>query len=262
MLSSDSQWTKGRCRVRELGEGSICSTMANPQIPPIRAGRSELAIILLLSIELMSLASPILGTSRKDKFWEMADVSGVVKAVRRTRGGVPSEMECEQLIRLNFKHLYFNALQTDRFVAMPKPDRVLERMSKVFSLAADLRSALDEAHRLSDSGAEPPELRRAAKKIGECGSGIFDTFHDFFKEDTNGTFRMELAANNGERARFTDYLVTCEHISSLLNRELERYFLNPSPAVVEVSTFRGCSIPVLSLFLQRLSLNFEKSPLE
>lgn len=261
MLSSDTEWTKGRCRVRKFGEGSIWS-MTKPQKPPMRAGRSELAIILVLSIELMSVASPILGSSRKDKFWEQADVSAVVEAVRNRRGGVPSEPECEQLIRLNFKHLYFNALQTDRFIIMPKPDKVLQRMSKVFSLAAELRRALDEAHRLSDSRAELVELRHAAKKIGQCGSGIFDTFHDFFKEDTIGTFQMDLATESGGRAKFSEYLGTCEHISSLLEQELERYFLNPRPGVIEVSTFRSCSIPVLSLSLQRLSLNFEKSLLE
>ncbi len=237
--------------------------MTKPKKPAIGVGRPELAIVLVLSIELLSLASPALGISRKDKFWEKADVSAVVEAVRRHHNGVPSEFECEQLIRLNFKHLYFNALQTDRFlIGMPKPDTVLERMSKMFSLAAELRSALDEAHRLSDAGGQFADLRRAAKKIGDCAALIHDTFHDFFKEDTNGTFRAELTANGGEHARFAEYLATCEQISSLLNQELERYFLNPSPGIVEVSTFRSCSIPVLSLSLQRLSLNVEKSPVQ
>jgi len=235
--------------------------MTKPQKPRIRIGRSKLAVILVLTVELLSIASPASGLSRKDKFWEQADVSSVVGVVRRHRGGVPSDFECEQLIRLNFKHLYFNALQTNRFIAMPKPDRVLERMSKVFSLAAELRAALDEAHRLSDAGGELIELRRAARKIRDCAEGIHDTFHDFFKEDTNGSFQAELTAA-GDRDRLAEYLSNCERISSLLNQELERYFLNPSPGVVEVSTFRSCSIPVLSLCLERLSLNFEKSLLD
>ncbi len=224
--------------------------------------RSGLAIILVLSIELMATASPAPGTSRKDKFWEKADVSAVVKAVRRQRSA-PSELECEQLIRLNFKHLYFNALDTGRFIAMPKPDKVLERMSRVFSQAAELRAALDEARLLSDEGGEQTGLRRsAAKKIRDCAAGIHDSFHDFFKEDTIGSFDVELPVNSEARARFAEYLATCERISSLLDQELERYFLNPSPGIVEVSTFRSCSIPVLSLCLERVSLNFEKSLLE
>jgi hypothetical protein len=144
---------------------------------------------------------------------------------------------------------------------MPKPDRVLERMWKVFSLAEDLRAALDDA-RLLDDGAGPAALRRSAKRIHDCAAGIHDTFHDFFKEDTTGSFRVELSANTEERARFAEYLVTCDRISSLLGQELERYFLNPAPGVVQVSTFRSCSIPVLSLCLERLSLSFEKSLLD
>ncbi len=166
--------------------------MTKAQKRPVRTGRSELAVILVLSVELLYIASPVVGLSRKDKFWEKADVSGVVEAVRRHRGGVPSELECEQLIRLNFKHLYFNALQTDRFIVMPKPDKVLERMSKVFSLASELGSALDDARLLSDTGSELGELRRAAKRIRDCAAGIHDTFHDFFKEDTNGSFNVNL----------------------------------------------------------------------
>ncbi len=236
--------------------------MTKPQKPPVWTGRSELAVILVLSVELLFIASPLLGINRKDKFWEQADVSGVVQAVRRHRGGIPSELECEQLIRLNFKHLYFNALQTDRFIVTPKPEKVLERMSRVFSLAAELRTALDEASLLSDAGGEQSDLRRAAKRIRDCAANIHDAFHDFFKEDTNGSFQVELPADPGERARFAEYVGTCEQIWSLLAQELERYFLNPSPGIVEVSTFRSCSIPVLSLCLERLSLNFEKSLLD
>jgi hypothetical protein len=262
MLSSGIQRAKAAAGSANFVKGQVSSTMTKSQKPSVRVGRSELAVILVLSVELLSVASPVLGLSRKDKFWEKADVSGVVKAVRRHRGGLPSELECEQLIRLNFKHLYFNALQTDRFIAMPKPDKVLERMSKVFSLAAELKSLLDEARLLSEAGGEMSELRGSTKKIRDCAAGIHDTFHGFFKEDTNGSFRVELPPNVGERARFAEYLVHCEQISSLLNQELERYFLNPAPGIVEVSTFRSCSIPVLSLCLQRLSLNFEKSVLE
>jgi len=236
--------------------------MTKPHRPPVRTGRSELAVLLVLFVELLFVASPLLGISRKDKFWEEADVSAVVKAVRQNRREVSSDLECEKLVRLNFKHLYFNALQTDRFIAMPKPDRVLERMSKVFSLAAELRSAIDEAHRLSDAGRAMPELRRAAKRIEDCAAGIHDTFHDFFKEDTIGSFRVDLPATEEERARFTEYLAACEKIWPLLDQELARYFLNPTPGIVKVSTFRSCSIPVLSLCLQRLSLDFQKSRLD
>jgi len=229
---------------------------------PGRTGRSGLAVILFLSVELLSVASPAAGLSRKDKFWEKADVSGVVDAVRRHRGGVSSELECEELIRLNFKYLYFNALETDRFLAMPKPDKVLERMSRVFLLATDLRSALDQARLVSTAGGELSELRRATKRIRDCAGGIHDTFHDFFKVDTTGSFNVDVRAGVEERARFAEYLESCEEIWSLLNQELERYFLNPSPGIVTVSTFRSCSIPVLSLCLERLSLNLEKSLLE
>lgn len=219
-----------------------------------------MAVMLVLSVELLSVASPLVGSNRKDRFWEKADVSGVVQAVIRHRGGVFSELECEQLVRLNFKYLYFNALDIDQFIAMPKPDKVLERMSKVFSLAAELRNNLDEARRVSERGREPSEIRRAARKIGDCAAGIHDTFHDFFKEDTKGSFQAELPA--GAEDRFAEYLERCEEIWSLLDQELERYFLNRSPGIVEISTFRSCSIPVLSLCLERLSLNFEKSLLD
>ncbi len=260
MLSSDTQWTKATAGSANSVKGRVSSTMAKAQKSPLRTGRG-LAVFVLI-VELVFSGSPLLGISRKDKFWEKADVSGVVKAVRRHRAGVSSEVECEQLIRLNFKHLYFNALETDRFIAMPKPDKVLERMSKVFLLAADLRIALIEARQLLDGGGELIELQRAVRKIRDCAAGIHDTFHDFFKEDTSGSFSAELPAGAEERARFAEYLATCERILSLLNQELDRYFLNPSPGVVEVSTFRSCSIPVLSLCLEKLSLSFEKSLLE
>jgi len=234
--------------------------MTKPHKPPVRIGRSQLAVCFVLSVELLSIAAPLLG-GRKDKFWEEADVSRVVEVVRRHKGGARSELECEKLIRLNFKYLYFNALQTDRFIGMPKPERVLERMSKIFSLAGELRQALEEARRLSDAGRDLIEVRPAARKIKACAEGIHDTVNDFFKEDSNGSFRAELTAS-ADRDRLEEYLATCEQILSLLDQELERYFLNPSPGVVEVSTFRTCSVRVLSLSLQRLSLDFEKRLLD
>ncbi|RPI28831.1 MAG: hypothetical protein EHM61_03760 [Acidobacteria bacterium] len=231
--------------------------MTNRKKTTVLNGR-QLAVFLVLFVQLSAHQSAY-GLGRKDKFWENADLSSVLRAVRDHRGGV-SEPECEELIRLNYKYLYFNALQTDRFIAMPKPERVLERMSQVFAANARLKERLEEARRLSGmESVKVSEFRQAARKIGDCAKALHDAFHDFFKEDNQGSYAVEPMADAQERAKFLEYLASCDQISALLNDEIERYFLNPSPGVVEISIYRSCSIPVLSLSLQKLSTMIEKT---
>jgi len=161
---------------------------------------------------------------------------------------------------LNYRHLYFNALDIDRFIAMPKPKRVLERMSEVFQLNAKLDKALEDARRLTEVGSpKPSQLRSAARRIKDCARGLRKVFRNFFKEDNKGSFEVNIDAEGQGQKGFEGYLDACERISALLNKEIERYFLNPSPGVVTLSAYQTCSIPVLSLSLEELSAAIEKS---
>ncbi len=136
-----------------------------------------LVLAFLLPAQSFSLAVAV---SRKDRFWEKVNVEAIVKAI--TEDGATSAEECERLVRLNLRHLYFNSLDTDQFVGMPNPKRVAERMAKMLLLRKQLRSLLDDGARLSNQPCSQAEFRHAARRIGKCADEIYGYVTAYLKD--------------------------------------------------------------------------------
>jgi hypothetical protein len=215
-------------------------------------------LVSLLSIDLFFSSEALYGSSRHGRFWETVDVTDILRALGPGRVH-PTEPDYEALVRLNLKYVYFNALRKDQFIAMPKPQRVAERMSKVFQLSGRLRVYLAQGRQLLAKDASTSELKQSARQIGRCAQDLHGTFRDFFQQDSQSLCAANLSACEDDRSRFTEYLAECEQMLALLDREIDRYFLNPAPGIIEISDYRGCSVTVLSQSIHRLSSLFEKS---
>jgi hypothetical protein len=202
--------------------------------------------------------SPVWSADREEKLWEEVDVSPILTALRQ-RGVETTERDCEELVRSNLKHIYFNTLQTEQFLGMPKPDRVADQVSRVFSLSHGLRSLLDEAHALSAEKASAHTLRKTAREIGQRAGALHRRFCEYFREDDRAECALKVAPSESSGVGFERYLARCEAIWTALDSELDRYFLSPSPGTIELSAYRTCSISQLSLSLRKLSDEFDKS---
>ena len=213
---------------------------------------------VLIIVSLVVTSSFVFPVSNKERFWEEMDVTALLTAVKH-RGAQVSDEECEILVRQNLKHIYFNALQTDQFLGMPKPDRVASQACTVFRLSQELRSLLEEARALPPEETSPERLGKTARKIGERAGALHRRFREFFREENLTECGVALDLSQPLPARFSSYLERSEEIRKALDSELDRYFLNPAPDIIELSAYKTCSITELSLSLRELSDSFEKS---
>jgi hypothetical protein len=218
-------------------------------------------LLALLAFQLVFSCEGLYGSNRHGRFWETVDVSDVLDALGERSAGL-AVPDCEELVRLNLKYVYFNALRKDQFIAMPKPQRVAERMSKIFHLSGQLRVQIEDGRELLEKETRTSELKQAARQIGRRAQDLYGTFRDFFQEDTLAVCAAKLSNCEDERTRFFEYLADCEGMLALLDREIDRYFLNPAPGVIEVADYRACSVAMLSRSIQKLSVLFEKSVAE
>ena len=220
---------------------------------PIRTAVRSVLVIVFLVVA----SSSVFPISNKERFWEEMDVSNLLTAVKH-RAQIP-DGDCETLVRQNLKHIYFNALQTDRFLGMPKPDRIVNEACTVFKLSDELEALLQEARSLPPEEIGSGRLAKAARKIGDRAGALHRRFQEFFREDNLTECSVALDLSQPLPARFARYLEHCEEIRKTLDSQLDHYFLNPSPDIIELSAYRTCSITELSLSLRELSYSFEKS---
>ncbi|GEM_PF-2349813 len=193
------------------------------------------------------------GVSRKDRFWDQVDVAPILQAGLRHQGLV-SGQDFEQLVRSNFRFIYFNALRQDLFLSMPKPEKVAGRIAKVFELSEHIRTLVEEGRNLP-ADCESSRRKQLVDELGRSSEELYTTVHDFFAEGHVSRYECNLGVVRGtDRPLFSDYLDECAGICQMLDKELVRYFLNPAPGVVQLSDYQSVSIEVLSVTLRRLSL--------
>ncbi|RPI25218.1 MAG: hypothetical protein EHM61_14955 [Acidobacteria bacterium] len=217
---------------------------------------SHLVVFVVFLLSAVSLSGG--GVSRKDRFWDQVDVAPILQAGLRHQGPV-SEQDFEQLIRHNFRFIYFNALREDLFLSMPKPEKVASRIARVFELSEEIRTLVKEGRGLSP---DCPSLKRKqlADELARSSEQLYATVHDFFAEGHVSRYECRVGVEQGtECPLFSDYLNECAEICGMLDEALVRYFLNPAPGVVRLSDYGAVSIEVLSVTLRRLSLVVSKS---
>ncbi len=233
---------------------------ATPAKEQVRFCKSRSVSSLIVSIVFLLSATGLWanGVSRKDRFWDQVDVAPILQAGLRHQGPA-SERDFEQRIRDNFRFIYFNALREDLFLSMPKPEKVANRIARVFELSEQIRALVDQGRSLP---ADCPAISRKqlAERLACSSEELYTTVHDFFAEGHVSRYECRVAVAQGtERPLFSDYLDECEGICEMLDKELVRYFLNPVPGVVRLADYESVSIEVLSVTLHRLSLFVSKS---
>jgi len=170
------------------------------------------------------------------------------------RTGEASKAELRTLVWSNFRFLFYNKLNRDRFLATPGPNLVVEKIVGVLNLNARVGLLIKEAQRSSKREASWRKKAQLVSEIDRLARKLRSSFSQYFVDEGSTTYRIKLARMTEKPIQFRYCLSQLNHVNMSLTRELDRYFFNPAPGLVRLSEYQSSSIGVLCESLVRLSV--------
>lgn len=192
--------------------------------------------------------------SRESSFhFDNVDLSALYEEGRRRNPQLPPET-VEEMIRRNMHFVFFNKINQGHFLVKPAPRQMVSKVEKIVGLLAELDGLLEQARRISPNPSKVKARKKLIRKIGDCGRSIQKTFNEYFADYSGAPFLVKCCPSAATQARFSSFMQQTEQIRSLLDKEVNRYFFEPTPSVVEVSDyFEKYSVATLSGSLYELS---------
>ncbi len=164
-----------------------------------------------------------------------------------------SEDELERVIRLNFRFIFLNKLNINRFLIIPTPQKVVDRMVSVLQLNEQLKSLVQKGRQLAVSQRRQDVRIQLIRQIGQLAKELQDVFSEYFLEINRSTYQIGFPRLTHTQTRFVYYVVQSDRISRLITQAVDNYFFNPTPEAIELSEYDRISIKVLSEALHELS---------
>ncbi len=194
---------------------------------------------------------------RLDPPIDEVDLSPLWDLAQQRSTEVP-EAELRTLVWSNFRFLFYNKLNRERFLATPRPNLVVKKIVGVLNLNERLSLLIEEARRSSDREASWRKKAQLVSEIDRSARKLRSAFSQYFVDEGSTTYRIRLARTKAKPVQFKYCLTELNHVNMSLTRELDRYFFNPAPGLVRLSEYQSSSIGVLCESLVRLSVFTKK----
>ncbi|MFQ5930468.1 MAG: hypothetical protein ACE5MK_12295, partial [Acidobacteriota bacterium] len=130
---------------------------------------------------------------------------------------------------------------------------VVKKIASILRLNRQLQELVQEGKELVTKKGSDHEKRQLVRQTENLAKELRDTFQQYFLDIHESSYTLDVGAFETNYSQFVHYIVLSERLNRLLTEEVERYFLNPAPGVVEISEYGDVSITVLSECLQRVS---------
>lgn len=179
-------------------------------------------------------------------------------AVAEKREGAAEREDVDRMVEENIRFIFHNKLNRNRFLVIPRPDQVIDRVQLILELEAEMGELIQEGRRIAADRSYSRRCRELVSEVGSKAKVLKDEFRDYFIELKGSAYTLRLPDFDDSSGQFVYFLVQSERIHSRLSQRLDDYFLNPSPGAVPVSNFHESSIVVLAESLSRLSQEIEK----
>ncbi len=190
-------------------------------------------------------------TSREWSGLNRVDLDGLEEEVRKRGLDIPDDQLSNQL-RRNFRFIFVNKLNTQRFLVRPTPERVAQSILAILTAESRMRDLLTEARELHGSRGGPtephprPDCRRNVDQITRATQELRKLFRENFVEVKSATFNINLPGKRGVQDPVPMYLNQAERIHIMLKSRIDRYFFGPAPGSVSVADFEDVSVSVLA----------------
>lgn len=169
-----------------------------------------------------------------------------------------SDEELERLVGSNFQFIFFNRLNTTNFVTTPPPKNVLEKMVNILQLSRELEKAVGEGRKLVMTANSDKKRKTLVRNVRGSAKRLGKMFGEYFLDIRPSPHQISLRRYDSRDVQFTHYLIQLDRLERLLRQELDHYFFNPAPGVVDLSEYYDLSIGTLSKSIIKLSDMTEK----
>ena len=184
--------------------------------------------------------------------FENVDFTLLQEQARRHKPTLACE-DLEKLVQSNFQFIFFNKLNTANFLFTPKPQIVVKKIVSILRLNEQLRELVQEGRELVAKKGSDHEKRQLVRHTGNLAKELRNTFQQYFLDIRESSYTLNVRAFETNYGQFIHYIALSQRLNRLLTEEVEHYFLNPTPGVIEISEYGDVSITVLSECLQRVS---------
>lgn len=183
---------------------------------------------------------------------EGVDFTSLQEEARRSRSAFVGE-DLEKLVLSNFSYIFHNKLNRRVYRVTPDPQDIVGRIVNILRLNAQLRDLIGRGRELVVVKESNIEKLKLVRMIEDLSGRIRGLFRHHFLDPRGGGYTFSSKTFDSKDHQFTHYIVLSDRISRLLSTELDHYFFNSMPGVVEVSDFEQVSIQVLTKSLNKAS---------
>ena len=181
------------------------------------------------------------------------DFSGIEAEIRvRMPGEDPAQLTL--LARRNLQYLFFNRLNRSRFLALPSPQDVAERVSMLLRLNREISRSIGNGKTFLQPTAPRPKIsqqRQLIREIEGTTKRLRQQFGEFFLEPVDSSFSFSMPISKKD-FRFLHFVHQADRINQHLTQEMDGYFLAESPGSIHFSDYQKVTITVLTESLLRL----------
>lgn len=192
------------------------------------------------------------GNRRRNVSLEGVDFTSLQEEARSIKSALVGE-DLEKLVLSNFSHIFNNKLNRRVYRVTPDPQDIVGRIVNILRLNAQLRDLIGRGRELAVEQESDIEKLKLVKMIEDLSGRIRGVFRRHFLDPRGGAYTFSSKTFDSKDHQFTHYIVLSDQISRLLSTELDHYFFNSMPGVVEVSDFKQVSIQVLTKSLNKAS---------
>jgi len=188
--------------------------------------------------------------------FETVDWSAAREQVRLHFEGVSAE-EADQLLQKNLRFIFFNKLNRSHFVVAPRPQAVVERMTRIFEISEQISDLIGQAGSLPAQS--PAGLRaRLLLSIVKASRDLKEEFDGFFMEGHSTVYSLSIPRERSMTVQWAAFLGQAQELDVQLKESLREYFLSPAPGAISLKQFRESSIKTLLDALAVLSESVRK----
>ncbi len=170
-----------------------------------------------------------------------------------SRGLGLSEKDLEKVVGSNFRFILFNRLNESSFAVSPPPKLLMEKIVKILQLDTRIGTLIQEGRRLAASGNSGREERKMVRDVADSAKKLGKIFQDYFLDLRDSPYQFNFRGHKARDVLFIHYLLQLDRLNRRLGQQLDDYFFNPAPGVVDLSEFDESSISTLSKSIVELS---------
>ncbi|HSR50579.1 MAG TPA: hypothetical protein VLV83_07100 [Acidobacteriota bacterium] len=228
---------------------------------PIRARQVSMVIIALVMLSLPARAQSRQSYDQRVFFarraaalsFENTDLAPLIQAGRARNPGM-EDVQLEQVILSNMRFLFHNQLNRSRFMVVPHPRLVVEKITEALDSGRRLHQLAETVRSLEDrnDSTSRVEAAQSIRTMEQEARRIRNIFRSYFREHCGGDLLIEYGGPSAAEGEYSSFLRQAEPLIERLDERMADYFLK-APSVIEASDFDNHSVAVLSEALVRLS---------